>query len=374
VWYHRPPPDDIWSVVLEPTAATLAAYTGGPVPASEILPDGEYRADVYVDGRLVDRVVENNREGWNDTGEPLVAPELGIGGVVGADWRRQDRPFGVEVAYTAPSTPESAPSLVLRRDEGQRPDGDVDDWMDTTLDDWVAQKAGEEVVDGRAEVSDEPQWFLGLPLVRVHEYPGVRAFIGYGPYFSDLADPRAHPDCGGTTFMALVSETPEALTAYESLFLESNGRVIAAVPEQDDMAVEIPEGWAAAEWSAAGTMGSRLAARDCATGANLRVTTAAFEPAASFEQYAQDRIAEYDRQLDGFQLYSERTATVTGGREAVELAYGFVADGTGLTRRELLAVEGTTVHSLTFTTPADLEDDYAADRDSVVQSFRLTRT
>jgi hypothetical protein len=366
VWYHRARDDEPWKVVVTPSWTTMAPgqHTGRPIRTDHLLPSGNYRADLVVDGRVAESV--SARYDPPAGYERVVIPELGFSAVIPDTWERSDSPYGIE---TVLASPESPGSLVLRREEVVHADIDMDEWLRATLDGWVAQVAGTEIGEGTDLANP---WSFGADhrVETVYPEAGAWAAIGFSPYLED------HPACGGTAFMTMVSGVDAETTELVSLSLLLNDGAEFEMPTVDapaasaGFALDVPEGWAGVERPAGGA-GAVFTARDCDTGASVAVDT---EDASGMllDDYVDIGVDVYE--AEGIRFDARRSTQLRSGEPAVELDYSVVGDGVEATQRQLLAIDGSTAYVVTITTDPGLDDDREDIADQVVDSFEITAT
>ena len=373
VWYHRVDPAHRWDVVHDASSVTAAPGDHGhtPIPTYHALPTGDYRADIYADGRLSRTVTA-----WDGAPGDLrvVVPDLGFSAVAPPDWTVRPREHGVETAVGSDAAPDA---LVFRRTEGARPDvdRDVEDWLDDTLDEWIATQAGPEVAESAVDETDEESWYLGLTDIRVHEYPdaGLWAAVGIQPYAFD-------PFCGGTVFMTMVRDADSDVVAAvrDSLVLDfaSTPRLEWFTGEvvTDGWSVVLPDDWVGADMTFVGP-DDRFAAQECRSGAGLEIDT---------EEVTEDQLTGTDpltdlvdvrvegliAGIDGLTLAARDETELAGRDPAVDVTLTRTLDGFTIEHRVLYVLDGTTLTTLTFTVPG--EGGYDDVVDQAFDSFALT--
>jgi hypothetical protein len=374
VWYHRAGPADPWDVVIDPSIGTVEAGRHGNLllPTSRPLPAGSYRADVYVDGRIA-----RAEAGFEGTGsdERVVVPDLGVSAVVPAGWDLDVRTAGVETAVGPSDAPDA---LVFRRVEGTWPDADMDlgEWLDATLDEWVADQVGADATDGAQPVAEgEDSYVVGLPDERERWYPeaGVRAGIGLWSYAGD-------PYCGGALFMTLIRDdgTDVPARVWGSMVLDwaAIDRVAARAGHvaMDGWSMDLPAGWVGVEDAQSGT-GGLLAAQECLSGASLVVDAeevVADEVAGpdALDAVVDTRVWDLMAGVEGLARERTEATVLAGGEPAVDVTLVTAIDGFEIEHRQLYALDGTTLYTVTATVPGD--SDYDEVVDGAFDSFALT--
>lgn len=373
VWYHRVDPDHGWDVVRDASriTATPGLHDRTWIPTYHALPAGEYRADIYTDGQLSRTVAT-----WE--GVPgdrrVVVPDLGFSAVAPPDWTVRPREHGVETAIGSDAVPDA---LVFRRTEGVWPDVDrgVEDWLDDTLDEWVATQAGPEVADSAVDVTDDGWWYLGLTDIRVHEYSDadVWAAIGVLPYAID-------PYCGGTVFMTLVRDADSVVVpaVRDSMVLDlaSAGTLqpFTGWVDNDGWSVELPADWVGADLTLVGA-DDRFSAQECRSGAGLDIETEEVAEdeltgTAPLADVVDARVEGLIAGIDGLTLEGRDDTRLAGGDQAVDVTLATTIDGIAIEHRQLYVLDGMTLYTLSFTVPGDGGYDEVIDQ--AFESFALT--
>lgn len=364
VWYYRGSDDQPWSVIVQPSTTTFAPgyHAGSPVPTGHVLPSGEYRADVYQNGRRTGSVIEEREAPENY--RRVVAPELGLSAVIPDEWKRKPRQFGVEAAY---GPPDSSAKLILRRSDADLPIGQATAWLGRELDGWTA-----EVLGAQGETRNEQNpWFLGSSFVAAREYPRTGAWAGirFSPY-------ARYQECGGTTFMAAVTgvDAETAETVKNSLVLEAPSfqvPVLEGQYESPTFSLAIPAGWAAVERPAGGT-GSQVVLRDCSTKTNIRASTEDVSPGTTVDAYVDSILSHYTANFDQFRLATRQSVALQSGERAIDITYTWVSNGTAVAQTQRYAIRGSTAYFMTFTVrPGDVPR-FAEVGNAVLQSFAIT--
>jgi hypothetical protein len=383
VWYYRPHPDEPWDVIRLASHATSLAddYGNTPVASYHPLPAGEYRADVFQDGAMSHVAAVRYKAGA--ASERVVAPDLGVSAVVPVGWELRKNAHGVETSIGPAERPDS---LVIRRVEGAWPDLDrsVDEWLDAMLDDWIAAELGPQAADDAEDVTDGLSWFLELSPLRERLYPGAKvwAAVGMRPYVAD-------PDCGGTVIMAMVTDqgTDVASEVWSSMVLDQAST--AAVPPVEGTvspdgrsSIELPDGWVGADLTLAGS-DDRFMAQDCRSGASLAVGTEDVAGTDGTDGGGPDalstlvsaRVDELAEEMQALGATDDVTVdpiaetTLASGDPAMEVTLTTTTDGVAIERRQLYALDGTTLYTVTITVPGDGDYDKVVDR--ALSSFAL---
>jgi hypothetical protein len=366
-WYYRADPGQRWNVILQPSWATVVPgdHAYDFLPTYHALPAGEYRADVYADGRLSRAVAP-----WDGPAghERVVVPDLGFSAVVPPGWSVTPGEHGVQAAVGPDAAPEA---LVVRRTEGVWPDaeGDVDGWLDDTLTEWVASEVGTDMVANGVDVTEEQPWYLGLDNIHVHDYPdaGVWAATGILPYAID-------PYCGGTQFMTLVrTDDPDALTVLHSLMLDFGTtqtlQPLTGSVETDAWAVDLPLDWVGTDLALVGAH-DRFAAQDCRSRAGLSIESEELTAGGSLVDVASARVDARLADGDLTRVRDDVERRLPFGDPAVDVALATTVDGVEIEHRLVYVSDGTTLTTLAFTVPGD--GDFDDDIDRAIDSFRLT--
>ncbi|HET9945575.1 MAG TPA: hypothetical protein VFR56_07975, partial [Actinomycetes bacterium] len=344
VWYYRARPTDTWSVVVDASLQTLVPSmqsTGRPIAVSRDLPAGEYRADILVGGRLAESVRDEPPRYEPEPGyDRVVVSELGFTATVPDGWQRDDHAYGVETTF-APPTSDGA--LVIRRAERLTPDGEITEWAASLLDTWVAAIVGDEL--GDVVPRTEP-WGFGADHAVERDYPDAEAWaaMGFVPYVPD------HPECGGTALMAMTSGADdETSSSIRDSIVAQSGLlgipVVDGYAGSEGFALDVSNGWAPLDPGASAERTLLFRAHQCSIGARaeVEVSNAA---GTSLDESADTLLGAAELELDGFDLAHRRTRRLQGGQAAVDLEYTFVADGTDVTRRQLLALDGSELYVL----------------------------
>jgi hypothetical protein len=369
VWYYKAPGLSTWSVMLFPSASTLAPGRNMNLlyPTGHLLPSGDYRADVYVDGEMVDSLFEERSA--DDRVRRVDITELGLSAVLPSTWIRQASTYGVDVKYGPASGSET---FITRRREGMHPP------EGTELRDWLSQQLNQTVdeffVGVTGGVDNEDPRYLGLDNVVVREFPefGVWAATGYKPYAKDVM-------CGGAVFTAIVSDVDGESRAEvaQSLVLELSGFEVTPITGRhmtSGFSLEVPDGWTAADRPVGGT-GSNFSARDCTTTSNVLATQTELEEPLTVEDDVKRAIAYYEANFSEFSLISQEAIELASGQRAVRIEYSWV-NGEGdaanpVTQRQLFAIDGSKEFVMTITTRTGEAAATAELADDLISSFQI---
>jgi hypothetical protein len=314
------------------------------------LPAGDYRADIYVSGGAVSSL--EARRVSAPAAVRQTVPDLGVAIAVPKDWQQVSHHAGTD--WT--SGPPGSVGASLHRVEGVHLQGDIDEYLDETLEAWLEQSFGRAAA--RAPHDKDPEYFAGLDQTAVRRYRDfpLTAAIGFSPYATSVW-------CGGGLVMAAVGgdssdvDTEVVDDVFKSITLDGELPHLPPVGnrfQSDHFGLRIPEGWDAAE-RPVGAPGNQFQARDCAKGSNLLVTTEERE-GRSLAGILRDTLKEYAVESDfpNFHRLSTRGVDVKGSSDAVELTFTWTSKGTGPVRqRQIYAVRGDRVLFMTFTEAYD---------------------
>jgi hypothetical protein len=366
VWYHRADERDPWAVVLVPSLRTMSPgrHLAMPIAADSTLPAGEYRVDVYHQGALLGRAVGSH--GPLEVTSHRAIPDLGLSIVMPDDWER-DAEFSEYGTAAAFGNPGDTPRLFLRRQEGSTPSGV--EGVRASVDDWTREFfPAEGDLEGAIDLADP--YFLGLSPVVVRDYPeiGWRAIGAFSSYGST-------DQCPGTMLMALYIPDELGVLTVNSIVLAQE---LLHVPqlagdyhsEAYGFSVRIPTGWDAFEVPRQrGVATSQFVARDCASGANVRIGS---EPARmSLAQFVELNLDAL-RDFEDFRLLERTSLVLPGGVPAQRLRYTWSAPQAVL-QDQVYAVSDGTGYFATVTTDLSAADDLATDVEAIIASFDVDR-
>lgn len=373
VWYVRPSGDDVWVPILRPSLNSWLPDQNRNLfwSTDAVLPAGDYRADVYLDGALAHRLHAAYDAGVDL--ERVVVPELGLSVAIPPEWERKDDGlrFGLEASF---GPRRGSPLLFVRREEGALPTGDLERWATSGMDAWVAERLAGGVVR-RGEVNGGA-FLLGYPGVnRVYQSPDTvaRGWAGFSSY-------ATQQQCGGTLFGALIvrqDPSEEAARLFEaverSLVLDVDPLRLPTLEDRVEgsgFSVVIPNGWSAAA-PAAGTSG-RFVIRDCRTGVNVLVSGEEITAGTSVDAYAEAGLESLrSGAFPEFELITRRRVELASDEVAVILDYTWTSDGLPIRQRQLYALGGSRGFVMTFTAPARLFPSVEATSEDVLESFRV---
>ena len=362
VWYHRAVETEPWAVVLVPSLKTMTPgrHLAHPITADATLPVGEYRVDVYHQGSLVGRAFGTH--GPLQVTSHRAIPDLGVSMVMPDAWER-DAGFSEYGTAAAFGLPGDTPQVFLRRDEGAAPSGS--DGLRSLVDEWTREFfPADEDLTGATDVADP--YFLGLSPVVARDYPeiGWRAVGAFSSYGSS-------DQCPGTLLMALYIPDDVPLAAVNSIVLAQE---LLRVPQLAGdyhstaygFTVRIPSGWDAFEVPRQrGVSTSQFVARECASGANVRIGS---EPAdMSLAEYVELNL-EALREFDDFDLLGRTSLTLPSGVAAERVRYTWSAPHAVL-QDQLYAIDGSTGYFATITTDLSAASDLADEVEAIVASF-----
>jgi hypothetical protein len=370
VWYFRPSQRVAWGVLEAASTKTLQPGDNldHPVAAGMVLPEGFYRADLYIGGRRVDSLDGERQD--PKTSVRLTVPDLAVSVVVPDDWAYRKAYAGTDWE-SGPKEPADA-GVWMHRVEGVMPDEDIDAYLDKTLANWLKATFGADVE--RAASSTDEEYFASLDYAHVRRYADIplTAAIGFNNYTTNAW-------CGGAMLMTAVrgqSEDPEVMReVFISVALDGE---LPKLPEAGDtitlnsFTLTIPDGWDAAR-RPVGAVGDAFQARDCTTGSNVLVDD---------EDIGQESLTSYvdrsvkdlrsDPDFAQFKLIGRRTIHVKGSNEAAEIEYTFrSADSGPIRQRQIYATNGRRVVLMTFTAHDDGDPATKAASDTFTSSFAM---
>ncbi len=370
IWYHRSGEDEPWSLMARPSFTTLVpGYHTGPQEVEAVLPDGEYRVDLYFGGRIAERV-EVTGDRW--ASRDLVSSDfrrvefadLGVSAVVPDDWEVASSEWGRSVEYAGKRGQAEFPGRV----EFRRQDG-------ASLQDMRAQ-----VVEwsGRSieEFLDEDKWYLGIvDYLVAHPHQGLYVGAGNEQYLiTENPDffPVDHETCPGRTLMTqVVAEEPAVAdtiwwsqgTAVTPFTVTAEEIGLAGSYDGPALSVQIPEGW-----TAAACPGS-FAARAPDGEANFLVSHEDSSQPLSDHLAEALRTYEADADFRDFNLLDRRAVTLSNGVPGEQITFSWTAEGSRVQQTQLYAVAGGRVYYLTFTTTEEQFDAFQKEREQVLTSF-----
>lgn len=236
VWYYRGSPAHTWAVINAPSRVTAHANWDGPlVNAGRLLEAGDYRADVYIDGR---RTELDEKDVSVDNLSRLFSRRLGLSVAAPSAWKTQ-YDDGVEW-HLGPGEQEG---LTLRRIEGIPPmhGADTEPYLRKQLAEWLKEQSGGKSLTSTLEPDEH--WFLGYADTLMAQVPGLLVAAHLEPYGNRSL-------CGGTLFLAAITgDATKALDVVEDVALEQpqhppTDRPVSLKPD-DYFAVTLPARWGA---------------------------------------------------------------------------------------------------------------------------------
>lgn len=355
IWYYRPDDSYTWALLRLPTRHSMTGNgVDTAIPAGWLLGDGEYRADVYLNGRRIE--LHGTYEGGGDLTR-VESTRIGVSAVVPYDWyvHLDD---GVEWRVG----PANGTNIVVRRVEGAAPE-DVERYLADNL----------PPTDGREFQVDENGWFFGFQDIDVRRTEEADAYIAshLSPYAYGL-------ECGGALFTASVDEDGSPVDAYglfNSLLLERgpelvpyHGGVLAAA----GVAVELPYWWDGIS-NDDRESGRLISAKDCTAGGVLDVSTET--DFRSLRVQVDEVVAGLGAEVGhpDVVLESREPWEVEGAVDAELIVYSWADAGDAERAQvwQIVAKRGSTRATLTLTVPPGLADVYAEDRDIILPSLVL---
>jgi hypothetical protein len=246
VWYYRETSEEPWSILITPSLTSLVP--GRHIhfwPTAQLMPDGEYRADVYLAGRRAS--ITSADTWWSQKGidsrdwKAVFLGDVGLTTVIPRKWDLVSRIAGVEVTFG-----DGHGSVSVRRAEGSDEAG-----LKARLEAWSGETWSE------VDQSETTAAFGGLPSIAVWARDNVLLGAGYQRYLAatapDLAAQVTGDSCPGTTLMMAIRANEalaqtiwvaQNLTAFPPTIDPTTIRVSS--PFRSDLfSVEFPEGWTA---------------------------------------------------------------------------------------------------------------------------------
>lgn len=313
VWLHRRAGSDVWAVLTQPSLVTaeVGDHFGTPYSATAMLPAGEYRADVYADGRRWESEVvpREPRAGMTR----LEADWVGVSLVAPEGWESQ-----WESGTTWHVGPAEDSGVTVRRVEGVVPYVRSDEFLRGQLDLAFPEWAGREAV------VEKDGWFLGGPSYRALftsvDDENEAAAVALFPYTRGYW-------CGGALFVATTDQADTdvlrdmVLDRAPSSVEPLTGKVSTA-----GFRLTVPKDWDAATQPPGGA-GPLLTARDC-VGDSASVSVERTMLAGTLDEHVAGAIAGYGVSGDfpSFALVSRAAAVVDGADAAEEVVFTYVSD------------------------------------------------
>jgi hypothetical protein len=365
IWYYRPDDRTAWGVLQAPSLKTLHVgdNLGYPIAAEQLLPPGQYRADLYAGGTKTASLLHAGA--LSATYSRRSSPQLRMSVVVPNTWRTQAETQGVEWSLG----PSPTSGLAIRRKEGVTPDAEMTTYLRAQLDQWINERFNRQTTG--KDRPPESQYFLGMPypLVRSYDELNVIAAAAFTPYASS-------PGCGGTLIMAIsggTDVTPDDVgPVFDSVVLDEEPTKLPSIENphrSGHFSIAVPKDWDATARPPGGT-GNMFNAKHCESGTNVLVDEDDRESVAS---YAKRSLKEFRQPgaFPKFKLYRQRSIKVPGSSGAIELEYSWQSENGLVWQRQVYATNETTLVSLTFTTHWESVDRFKKDADRIVRSFRL---
>ena len=367
IWYHRPNDKMAWGVLLAPSLKTLHVgdNLNHPIAAEQLLPAGQYRADLYAGGKKTASLIQTSM--LPATYSRRSSPQLRMSVVAPSHWTTQDETIGVDWSLG----PSQSSGVAVRRKEGVTPDADVVMFLQEQLDQWITERFNRDVT-GKGRPTDD-QYFLGMTdrVVRAYDALDVTAAAAFAPYASSAA-------CGGTMIMAISGGTgvssDDVDRVFDSLVLDEPPTKLPSIKnpyESDHFSITVPEGWDATSRPPGGT-GHRFNARYCETGTNVLVRD---EPlnGRTVDSFTSASLKDFRQpgEFPKFRLRSQHPIKVPGSIEAVELVFTWQSGNGPVWQRQVYTADETTLLVLTFTTHRDNVDRFKKDADLIINSLQF---
>lgn len=377
VWYFRPTEQVHWGVLETASGETLQPGDNLDrlVPAGMLLPEGLYRADVYIGGRRVESL-KGDRHDVKATVRQA-SPDLAVSVVVPDDWNYRNGYAGTDWEI-GPKVPTAAGVWMHRvegvnPEEGTKPDEDIDDYIDNALSTWLEATFGRKL-DG-AESTTEERYFVGLDYEHIRRYPDLdmTAAVGFSSY-------TTNEWCGGAMLMAAVSGkgvgADVADEVFSSVVLDGElSKLPRAGPtvKSDSFTLTVPDGWDAAMRPVGAPGDASFQARDCATGSGVVIYEEDLGQ-GSLDSHVDHALKDLRSDPDHtqFTLVGRRTIEVEGSTEAVDLEYTFRGrDGNPVRRRQTYATNGRLLINMVFTAHDDSDPATKAFSDTFTSSLEI---
>jgi tetratricopeptide (TPR) repeat protein len=365
IWYYRPNDKVAWGVLQAPSLKTLHVgdNLNHPVAAEQLLPAGQYRADLYAGGTKTASLLHAGA--LPATYSRRSSPQLRMSVVVPNTWTTRAETEGVEWSLG----PSPTSGLAIRRKEGVTPDAEMTTYLRAQLDQWINERFNRQTTG--KDQPPESQYFLGMPyrLVRSYDELNINAAAAFTPYASS-------PGCGGTLIMGIsggTGVTPEDVgPVFDSVVLDEAPTKLPSIENphrSGHFSIAVPKGWDATARPPGGT-GNMFNTKHCETGTNVLVDERDRESVASF---AKRSLKEFRQPgaFPKFKLYRQRSIKVPGSSEALELEFSWQSENGLVWQRQVYATNETTLVFLTFTTHWENVDRFKRDADRIVRSFRL---
>lgn len=196
-WYHRPEDGEHWGVVEAVSMASFReASLNSPVEAFMVLPEGDYRVEVYLDGYLVE--VRETHGGFADL-EHHLWRELGIQAALPVGWESVSEATGWIRRYADETGWIRFTALRL---EGW-PAPAQDQGLEGDLDYLVEYVTSGEAGEGEPSLQDGDPYFLGMtaPVHRTYLEGRMWAAAAFSSYCGSETSPG--------TIIAVLIERPE---------------------------------------------------------------------------------------------------------------------------------------------------------------------
>jgi hypothetical protein len=366
IWYYRASPGEAWGVLVTPSTWTFEAGKHAELvwPLERILPKGEYRADLYLEGRRVRRLMSED-DWWAAKGlqaskfKWLELPDLGLSVVVPETWRLMDRQPGVEATIGG-----AGGRVAFHRDDGV---GSED--LPTDLSHWTSARAEEWRVpwDTTANAPADVVGFLGFDKYQIQAGgPGRLAGIGHTQYMvapegGELATTDAeHASCPGTAVKTVVQSTDVAVSRVIWLSLRLAPVHTVNAPDvrmlnpfqSPQFSIEYPPNWK--------TMGCPGRFVGIAPEQDENVFVSAERYAGTLTEYVKSNLMVFQNgdEFPGFHVEEQVPIELASGVRGERIRYTWRPSADLEVRQTLvLAVAGGRGYALTFTTTVEADHD-----------------
>jgi hypothetical protein len=378
VWYYRVGPADVWAVMRYPTLLSLEPGEGylGHWERLGLLPDGEYRVDVYSSGVVTHRITATS-DLWDSytlepsAFKPIYMGDLGVSAAVPAEWALLSDIPGTEVVYAGDDGRVAFRRVEASAYEDLQPT--LDAWTTATLEQW-----GQPALSPDETGLNEGSWYLGLAQTLTAEArSGLLRGAGHSQYVVAgesglLSDDFIRmPTCPGTSLMSLIQAGDPDVAETIWLSMSSDPPFTVDLQEvgltgtftTSDFTVALPEGWHATGCP------RNFAAIEEEARASLLVSA---DPTnETLDSYVQLSIDEMVATFPQFELVSREPFRLTNGVDGERIHYTWVEDGVAFDQTQLYAPAGGRVYFLTFTRTLADASDFTDELELILGSFQV---
>jgi hypothetical protein len=379
IWYYRQEIDRPWTLMIGPTDATLEAGSHLGYWELGLLPDGEFRADVFVEGYSVGQVVAKGSY-WSAQGldasnfRRVQIPDLGLRVVVPNDWVVLSETPGVEIVYGSDDG-----AAAFRRIEGAARE-DLENGLNAWSETWFEGRGIPSLTAEESSELSSDSWYLGFEdHVSIQLRDDLYRGAGHSQYLTASEDRYfsiedvAHATCPGTTVMTLIqADLATARTVW--LSQELYGQLFSVSVEEMGLtghfasphfSVDIPTGWIAAGCPA------NFVALEGEADANFLVDSEAIT--TELPAYVDAQIAAYQTTTDfaNFVLLERKNIELSNGVPAEEIAFTWTSGENDVQQTQIFSAAGDRMYFLTFTTLEMNVDLFGDELIQITQSFQV---